>query len=105
MMGLLPGEVSVRHMYEIPSIGYSAQLPGAFYNFIGGPGTDGLATRSRGVETEYRPEAVLGIRSEAYFRLSAGDTFGLTLDRGVPAPGASVLLLAAAAVVGPRRRR
>ncbi|MFZ4574835.1 MAG: hypothetical protein ACOYN0_10590 [Phycisphaerales bacterium] len=104
LIGMLPGQMSLRHMYEIPSIGYS-QVAGAFASFIFMPNSNGLAGWGSGYQTQWRPASELEIYSEAYFRLSAGDTFGLTMDRGVPAPGASVLLLAAAAIVVPRRRR
>lgn len=105
LIGMLPGQMSVRHMYEIPSIGYAMQVPGAFASFFFSPNSNGLAQWDSGFQTEWRPEAELSIYSEAYFRLSAGDHFDLTLERGVPTPGSSVLLLASAAVVLPRRRR
>jgi hypothetical protein len=105
LIGMLPGEMSIRHMYEIPSIGYAMEVPPAFGSFYLSPNANGLARWDGGFQTEWRPEAELSIYSEAYFRLSAGDQFGLTLERGVPTPGASLLLLASAAVVLPRRRR
>lgn len=104
LFGLLPGSASVQHRYDIASMAFEGVMPATMYNYVMPPNTRGPVDWAGGITNNFRPPAVIDIYSQASFRLSRGDSVGLHLSRGLPAPGFGALLMGLGIHFSRRRR-